>query len=336
MHATAPAPAPAADPHVAAPKAAAPTPDEALRRLFEGNARFAEGTTQRPNQDQARRCLTFADGQHPYATILSCADSRVPPELLFDAGIGDLFVIRVAGNVADTDEIATIEYGVGHLGTPLVLVLGHNKCGAVTAVAQGAELHGNLPGLLDNITVPVRTLQQTHPSLSGTALVNAAVKANVYQAMQDLLLRSPDVAARVASGQVKLLGAVYDLHGGTIDLLGPHPEQTGLVAESMRNPSAPAAASHAPAKPASPTHGPADPHASPAHPDPHAAPAAHASPDAHGNAADPHTPSDPAHPPATPAPAPLAQRHGLIVPAVFAAGVAALASVVVIRFRTPR
>jgi len=125
--------------------------DEAIKVLKEGNSRCMSGAPKHPNQDQECRLLTATMGQRPYATVLSCSDSRVPVEILFDTGIGDLFVIRIAGNVADVDEVGTIEYGVDHLGTPVLVVLGHTRCGAVTAVAQGAKLHGSIPQLVDNI-----------------------------------------------------------------------------------------------------------------------------------------------------------------------------------------
>lgn len=124
--------------------------DTALAALKDGNARFVAGKPTRPNQDAARR-TDVAKGQNPFAALISCADSRVAPELVFDQGLGDLFIVRVAGNVANTDEIGSSEYGVEHLGAPLLVVLGHTKCGAVAAVMQGAEVHGNIPGAVKNI-----------------------------------------------------------------------------------------------------------------------------------------------------------------------------------------
>lgn len=127
------------------------SPEEAMKKLADGNSRYAAGACLHSDINQARRTETAQKGQHPIATILSCSDSRVPPEYIFDQGIGDLFVIRVAGNVADTDEIGSAEYGVDHLGTPVLMVLGHSKCGAVTAVATGTEVHGSIPALVENI-----------------------------------------------------------------------------------------------------------------------------------------------------------------------------------------
>src|SRR5688572_831747 len=159
-------PAPAA---AAAPQAV--TADQALKSLASGNERFVASTSEHPRTDQDRRRLTYSGGQHPIATVLSCSDSRAPVEIVFDQGIGDLFVVRVAGNVSDVDEIATIEYGVGHLHTPLIVVLGHTKCGAVTAVVDGAELHGNLALLVDNIIPAAEQAKHEHPELKGAELI---------------------------------------------------------------------------------------------------------------------------------------------------------------------
>ncbi|MCA9730151.1 MAG: carbonic anhydrase, partial [Candidatus Eisenbacteria bacterium] len=141
------------------------TPDQALEALKAGNDRFVTGTSLFPHLDRKRRYET-AKGQTPFVTVIGCSDSRVPIEALFDQGIGDVFVIRVAGNVCDTDEIGSIEYGVDHLGTPLMVVLGHESCGAVTAVVKDAEIHGSIPKLVDNIGPAVATARKFHPSLT--------------------------------------------------------------------------------------------------------------------------------------------------------------------------
>src|SRR5688572_4328071 len=125
--------------------------EDALTALKDGNTRYIAGKPIHPNQDAARR-TTVAKGQNPFATVLTCSDSRVPVELLFDQGLGDTFVVRVAGNVSDTDEVGSIEYGVGHLNTPLLVVMGHTSCGAVKAVLEGLQVHGSIPALVDNIT----------------------------------------------------------------------------------------------------------------------------------------------------------------------------------------
>jgi carbonic anhydrase len=212
---------------------AAPTmsPDEALTLLKEGNARYVENTAKHPNQDQDRRTLTTTKGQHPYATVLGCSDSRVPPEVLFDAGIGDIFVIRVAGNVADTDETGSIEYGVDHLGTPVLVVMGHTRCGAVTAVVQKAEVHGSIPSLVANIKPAVAKAKARNPGLGGDGLVEEAVKANVWQAVEDLLRTSQALRDRTKAGTVKIVGAVYDIETGKIAWMGAHPDQDKLIAK---------------------------------------------------------------------------------------------------------
>lgn len=204
--------------------------DDALAKLKEGNARFSGGTVAHPNCDPARRSLTAAQGQAPFVTILSCSDSRVPVELLFDTGIGDVFVVRVAGNVADTDEIGSMEYGVDHLGTPLLVVLGHTKCGAVTATVQEAQVEGHIPSLIGKIEPAVEKAKADHPSLGRDALVEEAIKANVWQAIEDTLSQSEIIRKRAIAGKVKVVGALYDIEKGTVNFLGPHPDQAKILA----------------------------------------------------------------------------------------------------------
>jgi methyl-accepting chemotaxis protein len=208
---------------------APPTPDAALQQLKEGNARFLAGAPLHPNQDAARR-TDVVKGQSPFATVLTCSDSRVPVELLFDQGIGDTFVVRVAGNVSDTDEIGTIEYGVGHLHTPLLVVMGHTGCGAVKAVLEGAEVHGSIPALVDNIAPAVAQARAANPGAAFDALFAAAVKNNVWVSIDDLFKRSAEVRELVAAGKLQVVGAVYDLATGTVNWLGQHPEQARLLA----------------------------------------------------------------------------------------------------------
>jgi carbonic anhydrase len=205
-------------------------PREAMARLIDGNDRFRYGELNFPRFDQARRSETFANGQKPFAAILSCADSRAPVEAIFDQGIGDLFVIRVAGNVADSDEIGTIEYGVGHLGTGLIVVLGHTKCGAVTAVADGAKVHGHIAKLVDNIIPAVDAVKERDPDARGARLIRLSIRANVQQSMHDLLAKSQTISAAVKSGKAKVVGGVYDLQTGAIEWLGEHPQQAEILA----------------------------------------------------------------------------------------------------------
>jgi carbonic anhydrase len=204
-------------------------PDEALQRLKDGNDRFTSGKSDHPNLSRERLLETTQNGQHPFATVVSCSDSRVPVELLFDQGVGDLFVVRVAGNVCNVDEIGSVEYGTDHLGTPVLIVLGHSRCGAVTAVAQGAELHGNIHALVHNIYSAVEKAKKSHPDLNGDAFVAAAIESNVWESIAELLKNSPVVRERVASGKLKITGAQYDLEQGRVQWLGEHPEQEQLL-----------------------------------------------------------------------------------------------------------
>ncbi len=244
-----------------------PNADQALKELQKGNARFVRGKTLQLRRDQARLEET-AKGQHPFVTVLTCSDSRLPPEIVFDQGLGDVFTVRVAGNVADVDEIGTIEYGVGHLDTPLCVVLGHTACGAVTAVVKGAEVHGNIPALVDNIAPAAEQARRLHPDLTEDQLVPAAIEANVYQSMADILTHSEEVRDLVMAGKLRLLGAVYDIQNGRVRWLGVHPGQAALLTSA-------------------PTpHGKATPgHAEAAHPPEKAEPAKHAEPAVHAEPA---------------------------------------------------
>jgi carbonic anhydrase len=194
-------------------------PDDALLLLRDGNRRFVAGEAVHFQQDALRRSDTANNGQKPFAVILTCSDSRVPPELIFDQGIGCLFVIRVAGNVARTDEVATVEYGVGHLGARLVVVLGHTRCGAVTAVVEEAHVGPNLAQLVEPIGPAVTRARHENPGKRGAPLVDAAIHANVEQAMGDLLRQSSELSLAVAHGQARVVGALYDLESGEVKVL---------------------------------------------------------------------------------------------------------------------
>jgi len=198
----------------AAAVAPAATPDQALQRLKDGNRRFVSGAPLHPNLGRERMMETAKGGQHPFATIISCSDSRVPVEAIFDQGVGDLFVIRVAGNVADTNEIGTSEYGSGHLGTPLLVVMGHTKCGAVTAVAKGEKVGGSLPKLVDNIVPAVKRAKAS--GLEGDALIAAAIRENVHQSIHDLERKSKEIKHLVHEGKLRLVGAIYDIETGEV------------------------------------------------------------------------------------------------------------------------
>ena len=193
------------------------TADEALARLVAGNERFVRGEARFPTV-QKELLAALAKGQRPYATLLGCSDSRVPPELIFDAGFGELFIVRVAGNVISPEVMGTLQYAGVHLRTPLFVVLGHEGCGAVDAALatrHGAQEHARIALLLENILPGLRDLP---PELAGDAEMRAAVEANVRWSMHQLL-ETPEAKARLAEGQMKLVGGVYELESGRVRLL---------------------------------------------------------------------------------------------------------------------
>lgn len=194
------------------------TAEEALARLKSGNARFLSGKAHFPRR-QKDVLAELAKGQQPYATILGCSDSRVPPELVFDAGFGDLFIVRVAGNVLGPTIAGTLQYAGLHLRTPLFVVMGHEGCGAVQAAIasrfHGAQQAGRIEILLENIMPALEGLDATLPP---DALLTAAVEANVRWTMRTLL-ESPEAKARGPQGGLKLVGAVYELATGRVRFL---------------------------------------------------------------------------------------------------------------------
>jgi len=198
--------------HAPAP-AAGPTADAALEELKAGNEHHATKHYDHPHET-AERQKELASGQHPHASVLACADSRVPPEIVFDQGLGDLFVIRVAGNVAGDDEVASLEYAAEHLNVPLIVVLGHQKCGGVTAAVQGGEAPGHLPALMKLLQPAVEKTKGT----AGDAVANA-VRANVEIVVGQLRASKPILGALVTAGKMKVVGGVYSLDTGRVDWL---------------------------------------------------------------------------------------------------------------------
>jgi carbonic anhydrase len=189
-----------------------------MRLLKEGNERFVEMKMAYPNLSVARRDAAASDGQAPFATVLSCSDSRVPVEQIFDRGIGDLFVIRVAGNVAmSPDVIGSAEYAVKYLGTPLIVVLGHTQCGAVEAAISGPPLEGSLREIQKEIEPVAERVKKEHPDLQEEELTVAVVKANVLQVKQNLLTSSPEITSLVAEGKIGIATAVYDMSTGMVE-----------------------------------------------------------------------------------------------------------------------
>ncbi len=207
-----------------------PAADDVLQLLQQGNERFATGHAEHPHADRQRRLQTSREGQHPVAAIVSCSDSRVPVELIFDEGIGDLFVIRVAGNVCADHEAGSLDYAIEHFRIPVLVVMGHADCGAVTAVARGDVEQGRVPELVGLIKPAIDKVRREHPELHDSGLVNAAVHENVWHSIADLLHGSGMARQATRAGRLKIVGAVYDLASGRIEWLGPHPEQARLLA----------------------------------------------------------------------------------------------------------
>lgn len=234
----APAPPPRFAPAPASPGSQSPattesdvvvTADAALAFLKEGNERWINSANQNPNIDSARRQRLAAEGQHPFVTILTCADSRIPLERVFDRGIGDIFTVRVAGNVAGGSEVGTIEYGVEHLHTPLLVVMGHSKCGAVQAAVTNADVHGFIKTLVANIEPAVARARRNNPELDSNQLLPIAVKENVWQSVFDLFKASDACRELVKSQQLRVVGAIYDISSGKVEWLGEHPWQGELL-----------------------------------------------------------------------------------------------------------
>jgi carbonic anhydrase len=200
-----------------------PTADQALARLQAGNARYVSARMSYPNQTAGHRTKLIR-GQHPFATILGCADSRIPPEIIFDQGLGDIFVVRVAGNIIDHIVLGSIEYAAVHLHTPLIMVLGHSKCGAVAATASGAKLQGHLP----HIAVAIQPAVDTAKQMPGN-LVDNAIRENAKLVTRQLAASRPLLAPLVAAGKLKVVAAHYDMATGQVEVLPADPGQRGGI-----------------------------------------------------------------------------------------------------------
>jgi len=186
------------------------TPDEALKALMDGNARFTANRLTSFQEDLTLLAQKTAEKQEPFAAVLSCADSRLPVEIVFDQSIGHVFVTRVAGNVATPEIIASLEYGTAVLGTRVIMVLGHGACGAVTAAIAGKAV----PGQISALYAPLRpAVDQAGPDLEATIRANARLQASL------LRQASPVIAGLVAQGKVSVVAAYYDLASGVVSLL---------------------------------------------------------------------------------------------------------------------
>jgi carbonic anhydrase len=198
-------------------KTAPVDPDAALQQLLQGNRRFTQHKPQYPHQSRGR-LQEVAYAQTPFATILSCADSRVPAEILFDVGIGDLFDIRVAGNVVSPEVLGSLEYAAAVLNTSLILVLGHERCGAVTAAVKGESL----PGSMGSFVKAIKPAIAKSTKLASSSLedqIDQAVVANVSYQLAKIQRNSNLIAQQVLSGDLKLVGGRYDLDTGEVTIL---------------------------------------------------------------------------------------------------------------------
>lgn len=191
------------------------TADEALQRLLDGNRRYSTNQAIHLNQTSPRR-IEVAKAQHPFAIIFGCVDSRVPPEIIFDRGLGDLFVIRTAGHVIDRAALGSIEFGVVELGIPLIMVLGHERCGAVKATVESLEKQTEEPGQIEMLVKAISPAVEQAKNQPGDLLENV-VRVNVELTVNQLKA-SPVLAEAMGKGQLKIVGGRYDLDTGSITL----------------------------------------------------------------------------------------------------------------------
>lgn len=193
------------------------SPEEAMSRLVEGNRRYVAGISNRHDFITEREALV--EGQNPFAAVLGCADSRIAPEYAFDAGRGDLFVVRVAGNFVNDDGLASLEYAVAVLGTPLIMVLGHESCGAVKAgvkrVREDATFTGHIGTLADAMAPAVREAMKHKGDL-----VRVSIRQNVLRSVARLRVASPVLADALAAHRLRVVGGVYELASGRVQILG--------------------------------------------------------------------------------------------------------------------
>jgi carbonic anhydrase len=192
------------------------SPDAALERLRQGNQRYIEGVSKRHDFKHEREAL--AGGQNPYASILSCAESRIAPEYAFDSGRGDLFVCRVAGNFANTDSIASLEYGVAVLGAPLILVLGHDSCGAIDATIKSLKDNTTLPGQMPSLVAGLAPAVKAVSQQPGNQADNA-IRQNVIDTVAKLKSATPILSAAVEQRKLKVVGGIYRLRDGRVDMI---------------------------------------------------------------------------------------------------------------------
>lgn len=197
-----------------------PTPDEAFAMLLDGNRRFVDGTPGHPNQDAARRTET-APGQNPFAVLFGCSDSRLAAEIIFDQGLGDMFVVRTAGHVVGSEVLGSIEYGVSVLGCPLVVVLGHDSCGAIAAAKDAAD-GGRAPAGFVRDVVERVTPSVLAARAAGRGADEEILHEHIRHTVDLLLDRSRVLSEQVAAGRLAVVGLSYRLADGTAQLVASH------------------------------------------------------------------------------------------------------------------
>ena len=189
--------------------------DQALAELIDGNKRFIENSKLDRNFDE--QVQVTSKGQYPFAVVLSCIDSRVPAEVVFDQGIGDIFSVRVAGNIINEDVLGSMEYSCKVAGSKVLMVMGHTKCGAVNAACNGVEL-GNITPLLDKIQPAVNQIKDGDNEMSAEAIEEVA-ELNVKLAIERIKAESPILAEMESNGEIKIVGSIYDVHNGAVNLI---------------------------------------------------------------------------------------------------------------------
>jgi len=195
-----------------------PSVDGVLKQILAGNRRFVSGKLQHPHESRHWRKQLEA-GQHPVAVVVGCSDSRVTPELIFDQGLGDLFVVRVAGNIVDTDVVASVEYAVDHLDTHLIIVLGHSGCGAVTAALEHAAESTSEPDEVVSLLYRIEpALREIPASLSQDERLQQAIANNVERSAERLS-HVPDLMKSLKKGRAVIVGAIYDMHSGNVEVI---------------------------------------------------------------------------------------------------------------------
>ena len=192
---------------------------QALELLKEGNQRFLDGENIHPDDHHEKRLETTHKGQSPFAIIVTCADSRTSPTLIFNAGIGDLFVIRNAGNIACGNTVAAVEFAVNEIGSGLVVVMGHSKCGVVTTAVSGAEVSANQKLLIDAVKPAVETVKAEYPEVSDLKLINLAAKENAKNSVMNILEMSEIIRAKKENDDIDLIAAFYDIETGKVEWL---------------------------------------------------------------------------------------------------------------------